>query len=193
VRDEPSSLMSLAVSEAVKLHRELQHSRAPAGLTAIKEFRHGHSEAPVAVPPPLFLLILALGPGMLGQPTGRNAAGASAVGVQAAAPGVSDDTAKKLTYYTDILKYYRALAAVTPRVKVISIGTTDEGRERKQRRKSRPPLTVRHATNNWEALASASPDRGPTFFPCGRRPSRSRCRTFRRCRSPPADRGGPLS
>jgi hypothetical protein len=36
---------------------------------------------------------------------------------------------KKLTYYADILKYYRALAAATPRVKVISIGTTDEGRE----------------------------------------------------------------
>src|SRR6476660_9504388 len=29
---------------------------------------------------------------------------------------------KKLTYYADILKYYRALAAATPRVKVITIG-----------------------------------------------------------------------
>ena len=29
---------------------------------------------------------------------------------------------KKLTYYADILKYYRALAAATPRVKVESIG-----------------------------------------------------------------------
>src|SRR6478672_3832644 len=36
---------------------------------------------------------------------------------------------KKLTYYADILKYYRALAAATPRVKVQSIGTSDEGRE----------------------------------------------------------------
>ncbi|MCG6987223.1 MAG: hypothetical protein LJF06_03405 [Gemmatimonadetes bacterium] len=36
---------------------------------------------------------------------------------------------KKLTYYADILKYYRALAAASPRVKVISTGTTDEGRE----------------------------------------------------------------
>jgi Zinc carboxypeptidase len=36
---------------------------------------------------------------------------------------------KKLTYYADILKYYRALAAATPRVKVLSIGNTDEGRE----------------------------------------------------------------
>ena len=35
----------------------------------------------------------------------------------------------KLTYYAETLKYYRALAAKTPRVKVFSIGTTDEGRE----------------------------------------------------------------
>ena len=35
----------------------------------------------------------------------------------------------KLTYYADILKYYRALAAATPRVKVESIGKSDEGRE----------------------------------------------------------------
>jgi len=36
---------------------------------------------------------------------------------------------KKLTYYADILKYYRALAAATPRVKVLSIGKSNEGRE----------------------------------------------------------------
>ncbi len=36
---------------------------------------------------------------------------------------------KKLTYYDDILKYYRALAAATPRVKVETIGRSDEGRE----------------------------------------------------------------
>ena len=36
---------------------------------------------------------------------------------------------KELTYYTDILRYYRALAAATPRVRVMTIGTTDEGRE----------------------------------------------------------------
>ncbi len=34
-----------------------------------------------------------------------------------------------LTYYADILKYYRALAAATPRVKVETIGKSDEGRE----------------------------------------------------------------
>ena len=36
---------------------------------------------------------------------------------------------KKLTYYADILKYYRALAAATPRVKVVTIGKSNEGRE----------------------------------------------------------------
>jgi hypothetical protein len=36
---------------------------------------------------------------------------------------------KKLTYYADILGYYRALAAKSPRVKVLSIGKTDEGRD----------------------------------------------------------------
>ena len=36
---------------------------------------------------------------------------------------------KKLTYYADQLKYYRALAAATGRVKIESIGRSDEGRE----------------------------------------------------------------
>ncbi len=36
---------------------------------------------------------------------------------------------KKLTYYEDILKYYRALAAATPRVKVVTIGKSNENRE----------------------------------------------------------------
>src|SRR5437773_8453283 len=36
---------------------------------------------------------------------------------------------KKLTYYADILKYYRTLAAATPRVKVMSIGSSNEGRD----------------------------------------------------------------
>jgi hypothetical protein len=35
----------------------------------------------------------------------------------------------KLTYYTDIVKYYRALAAATPRVRVETIGKSDEDRE----------------------------------------------------------------
>lgn len=36
---------------------------------------------------------------------------------------------KVLSYYADLLKYYRALAAASPRVRVIDIGKTDEGRE----------------------------------------------------------------
>ncbi|HEY3935526.1 MAG TPA: M14 family zinc carboxypeptidase [Gemmatimonadales bacterium] len=36
---------------------------------------------------------------------------------------------KKLTYYVDMLKYYRALAKATPRVRVETIGKSDEGRE----------------------------------------------------------------
>src|SRR5579859_865751 len=36
---------------------------------------------------------------------------------------------KKLTYYADILKYYRTLAAKSPRVKIVEIGKTDEGRD----------------------------------------------------------------
>jgi zinc carboxypeptidase len=36
---------------------------------------------------------------------------------------------KKLTYYADILKYYRALAAATPRVKVVPIGKSNEDRD----------------------------------------------------------------
>jgi hypothetical protein len=35
----------------------------------------------------------------------------------------------KLTYYADILRYYRALEAATPRVKVETIGRSDEDRE----------------------------------------------------------------
>jgi hypothetical protein len=36
---------------------------------------------------------------------------------------------KTLTYYADILRYYRALAAATPRVMIETIGKSDEGRE----------------------------------------------------------------
>src|SRR4029079_16760777 len=35
----------------------------------------------------------------------------------------------KLTYYADILRYYRALAAATPRVKIETIGHSDDNRE----------------------------------------------------------------
>ncbi|HEX6132729.1 MAG TPA: M14 family zinc carboxypeptidase, partial [Longimicrobiales bacterium] len=36
---------------------------------------------------------------------------------------------RSLTYYEDIVRYYRALAAATPRVRVETIGRSDEGRE----------------------------------------------------------------
>ncbi|HEV8208787.1 MAG TPA: hypothetical protein VGP77_01645, partial [Vicinamibacterales bacterium] len=36
---------------------------------------------------------------------------------------------KKLTYYSDTLKYYRALAAATPCVKMQTIGKSNENRE----------------------------------------------------------------
>ncbi|MFO7695236.1 MAG: M14 family zinc carboxypeptidase [Vicinamibacterales bacterium] len=36
---------------------------------------------------------------------------------------------KTLTYYADMLRYYRALAAASPRVRVTTIGASDEGRE----------------------------------------------------------------
>jgi len=35
----------------------------------------------------------------------------------------------KLTYYADLLRFYRALAKATPRVKIETIGKSDEGRE----------------------------------------------------------------
>ncbi|MGD1091440.1 MAG: M14 family zinc carboxypeptidase [Bryobacteraceae bacterium] len=38
-------------------------------------------------------------------------------------------TPKKLTYYADILRYYRTLAGKSPRVRIMTIGKTDEGRE----------------------------------------------------------------
>lgn len=36
---------------------------------------------------------------------------------------------RKLTYYADQLRYYRALATASPRVSIETIGTSDEGRE----------------------------------------------------------------
>jgi hypothetical protein len=36
---------------------------------------------------------------------------------------------KELSYYDQILRYYRALAAASPRVRVMTIGKTDEGRD----------------------------------------------------------------
>src|SRR2546426_10959979 len=120
----------------------------------------------------LFLLFLALGPGILAQSAGKKPVGASAVADRGGrAPGIKDDEGyaksvrewttrpefisplvdhlpkvdgmpspkdilghhigepRKLTYYADILAYYRALAAKSPRVKLTTIGKSDEGRE----------------------------------------------------------------
>src|SRR5579862_9500623 len=38
-------------------------------------------------------------------------------------------TPKKLTHVADLLRYYRALAASSKRVKIFAAGQTDEGRE----------------------------------------------------------------
>jgi hypothetical protein len=43
--------------------------------------------------------------------------------------GYSIGAPKKLTYYADIVNYYRTLASKSPRVRVESIGATDEGRD----------------------------------------------------------------
>jgi hypothetical protein len=36
---------------------------------------------------------------------------------------------KKLTYYADVVRYYQALAAASPRVKILNLGKTEEGRD----------------------------------------------------------------
>ena len=56
-------------------------------------------------------------PKVAGIPTPKDV-----LGYHVGAPG-------KLTYYADALKYYRALAAATPRVKIETIGKSDEDRE----------------------------------------------------------------
>jgi len=56
-------------------------------------------------------------PKVAGVPTPKDV-----LGYHVGAPG-------KLTYYADVLKYYRALEKASPRVKVQSIGRTDENRE----------------------------------------------------------------
>ena len=78
---------------------------------------------------------------------------------------------KKLTYYADILKYYRALAAASPRVKVLNIGKTDEGRELVVvvRRPTKRPSGI------WSSTAATSvnwPTRGRSPRPGQARSSR---------------------
>jgi zinc carboxypeptidase len=107
---------------------------------------------------PSLLLLLALSSGMLAQTTEKKAAGADDpefarlvkewttrpefmsplvdhLPKVAGLPSPKDilghhiGEPKKLTYYADILKYYRALAAASPRVKILNIGRSNEGRD----------------------------------------------------------------
>ena len=67
---------------------------------------------------------------VLHQPAGRSPAeGARASRRRRTCSATTSARPRKLTYYADILKYYRALAAATPRVKVETIGKSDEDRE----------------------------------------------------------------
>ncbi|HXT17278.1 MAG TPA: M14 family zinc carboxypeptidase [Gemmatimonadaceae bacterium] len=66
----------------------------------------------------------------------------------------------KLTYYADILKYYRALAKAAPdRVKVEHIGTSDEGRELVVIWVSSPE-NIRNLQRNRDNLAKLADPRG---------------------------------
>src|SRR4051812_10605558 len=66
----------------------------------------------------------------------------------------------KLTYYADILKYYRALAKAAPdRVKIEHIGTSDEGRELVVIWISSPE-NIRNLQRNRDNLAKIADPRG---------------------------------
>jgi hypothetical protein len=66
-----------------------------------------------------------------------------------------------LTYYADILKYYRALAAATPRVRVETIGRSDEDRELVVVWVSSDE-NIRHLQENRDNLARLADPRGLT-------------------------------
>jgi len=112
---------------------------------------------PSRLPASLLVLIVGLGTGMLAQSTERKGVGddpefARLVKEWTTRPEFSSPLVdhlpkvaglpspkdvlghhigepKKLTYYADILKYYRTLAAATPRVKIVNIGKSNEGRD----------------------------------------------------------------
>jgi len=67
----------------------------------------------------------------------------------------------KLTYYADILTYYRALAAATPRVKVETIGKSDENRELVVVWVSSDE-NIQNVQKNRESLAKIADPRGLT-------------------------------
>ena len=67
----------------------------------------------------------------------------------------------RLTYYADILKYYRALAKASPRVKIETIGKSDEGRELVVVWISSDE-NIRNLTQNRANLAKIADPRGMT-------------------------------
>jgi hypothetical protein len=75
--------------------------------------------------------------------------------------------AAKLTYYADILKYYRALAAATPRVKIETIGKSDEDREL-------VVVWVRREQHQGPAAESRQPAKLPTRADSARDPAAHR-------------------
>ncbi|MEI6669825.1 MAG: M14 family zinc carboxypeptidase [Acidobacteriota bacterium] len=104
-------LMTMGVTQARQLTPDLRDPRQSQDEAFAKLFAEWTGDAKYGSP-----LVDHL-PIVKGIPTPKDV-----IGYHVGAP-------KKLTYYADILKYYRALAAATPRVKVETIGTSDEGRE----------------------------------------------------------------
>ena len=82
-----------------------------------------------------------------------------------------------LTYYADILKYYRALAAATPRVKVETIGKSDEDRELVVVWVSSDE-NIRNLQTNRDNLAKIADPRGTSRPIRSGRCSRRRSRTI---------------
>ena len=68
---------------------------------------------------------------------------------------------QKLTYYADMLKYFRALAAATPRVKIETIGKSDEDRELVAVWVS-SDANIRNLQQNRDNLAKIADPRGLT-------------------------------
>ena len=66
---------------------------------------------------------------------------------------------RKLTYYADMLKYYRALAAATPRVKVETIGKIRR-RSRARRRLGLVGANIKNLQQNRDNLARLADPRG---------------------------------
>ena len=98
---------------------------------------------------------------------------------------------RKLTYYADILKYYRALAAATPRVKVETIGKSDEGPRARRRlgvvgrehqepaAESRQPREARRSARRSRRADQAAHRDDQAALPPDGRPAQQRDRPVR--------------